>query len=101
MAEILVQVKKWLTPSKINIENFTSRLFYQITFGFCLGGFVILFSNQYFGSPMVCERNDGQSDDEFSSHCWKQGTSLIDNTEIGKNAPCLPENQSLPKVRTK
>ena len=59
------------------------------------------FSNQYFGSPMVCERNDGQSDDEFSSHCWKQGTSLIDNTEIGKNAPCLPENQSLPPVRTK
>ena len=42
------------------------------------------FSNQYFGSPMVCERNDGQSDDEFSSHCWKQGTSLIDNNEIEK-----------------
>ena len=43
MADILVQIKQWLTPSKINIENFTSRLFYQITFGFCLGGFVILF----------------------------------------------------------
>jgi hypothetical protein len=43
MAAILNQIKGWLTPSKINIENFTSRLFYQITFGFCLGAFVILF----------------------------------------------------------
>ena len=43
MADILKDVKKWITPSKINIENFTSRLFYQITFGFCLGAFVIHF----------------------------------------------------------
>jgi len=93
MAEILVQVKKWLTPSKINIENFTSRLFYQITFGFCLGAFVILFSNQYFGSPMECEVKDGQSDDKFTSHCWKHGTSLIDKLDIVKNAPCLPDDQ--------
>ena len=50
------------------------------------------FSNQYFGSPMVCEVKD-KSDDKFSSHCWKQGTSLIDNLDIVKNAPCLPDDK--------
>ena len=51
------------------------------------------FSFQYFGSPMVCEQKEGQSDEKFSSHCWKHGTSLIDNLHIVKNAPCLPETQ--------
>ena len=52
-----------------------------------------LFSNQYFGSPMVCEQEKGKPDAEFSSHCWKHGTSLIDNLHIVKNAPCLPKTQ--------
>ena len=51
------------------------------------------FSNQYFGSPMVCELEKGKPDQEFSSHCLKHGTSLIDNLHIVKNAPCLPKSQ--------
>ena len=58
-----------------------------------------LFSNQYFGSPMTCELK-GKPDAEFSIHCWKHGTYLIEDPHILKNAKCLPENQyPLKKVR--
>jgi hypothetical protein len=54
------------------------------------------FSTQYFGSPMTC-----QPDDAFSSHCWKHGTSLITDKEVGENAPCIPKGHELTPVRMK
>lgn len=87
--DLLKQVKDWVTPSKIKADNLTSRLFYQVTFGICLTGFVILFGFTYFGQPIQCTCGNTCADcTVFESNCWKHGATRFLNNEEIKNAPC-------------
>jgi len=81
-------MKVWdsITPSKIAYDNYTSRLFYQATFGICLAGTAILGTEFLTGESIYCPKNtEGDSHELAEKECWVQGLTRC-NTAVCKES---------------
>jgi len=66
-----------ITPSKICIDNYTSRLHYQLAFGICLAATALLGSDHLYSGPIECKSNDP---DNANYYCLRKGTQRCNST---------------------
>jgi len=75
MDQLFLGVWRAITPSKISIDNYTSRLHYQLAFGICLAATAFLGGEHFIGGPITCISSSNHPLDTIKENrCWKTGT---------------------------
>ena len=78
MAEFADQIKKFFTLDKVDIDNWTFKLFSKISVGILLLSSALCIATTYFGSPIECKGH--AAEDKFVlSYCWIHGSYHVDD----------------------
>ncbi|TRY77741.1 hypothetical protein TCAL_08525 [Tigriopus californicus] len=68
----------FLGKNELSIDNWTFKLFYQVTASMLVGSSVLVTFNQFFGDPISCDLpQGGVSEKVLKAYCWMYSTFNI------------------------
>lgn len=76
MAHLLTDLANYFKLDEINIDNWTFKCFYKVSFIICMTGTTVSIASQYFGDPINCDFQ-GINQDLAQDYCWIHGSSYI------------------------
>ena len=85
--DILNNVKNVFKSKEINLDNWSFKLFYRVTYGLLILASALVFATQYVGDPIECAMPDGANllNKVFEKKCWIHGAQKLAGP--GKNGP--------------
>ena len=77
--DILNNVKNVFKPKEINVDNWSFKLFYRVTYGLLILASVLVFATQYVGDPIECAFPDDGNllNKVFEKKCWIHGAEKL------------------------
>ena len=85
--DVLNNVKNVFKSKEINLDNWSFKLFYRVTYGLLIFASALVFATQYVGDPIECAMPDGANllNKVFEKKCWIHGAQKLAGP--GKNGP--------------
>ena len=85
--DILNNVKNVFKSKEINLDNWSFKLFYRVTYGLLILASVLVFATQYIGDPIECAFPDNGNllNKVFEKKCWIHGAEKLAGP--GNNTP--------------
>ena len=80
-------IKNVFKSKDINLDNWSFKLFYRVTYGLLILASVLVFATQYVGDPIECAQPDEGSilNKVFEKKCWIHGAEKLAGP--GNNTP--------------
>ena len=85
--DVLDNVKNVFKSKEINLDNWSFKLFYRVTYGLLILASMLVFATQYVGDPIECAFPDTATllNKVFEKKCWIHGAEKLAGP--GKNKP--------------
>jgi len=93
MAHLLTDLANYFKLDEINIDNWTFKLYYKVSFIVCMTGTTVSIASQYFGDPVSCDFQ-GINQDLAQDYCWIHGSSYIPG-EYQAHFGCIVDQDGL------
>ena len=80
-------IKNVFKTKEINLDNWSFKLFYRVTYGLLILASVLVFATQYIGDPIECAFPDNGNllNKVFEKKCWIHGAEKLAGP--GNNTP--------------
>ena len=83
--DILNNVKNVFKSKEINLDNWSFKLFYRVTYGLLILASALVFATQYVGDPIECAYDGEVTNKVFEKKCWIHGAEKLAGP--GNNTP--------------
>ena len=83
--DILNNVKNVFKSKEINLDNWSFKLFYRVTYGLLILASALVFATQYVGDPIECAYDGEITNKVFEKKCWIHGAEKLAGP--GNNTP--------------
>ena len=75
--DVLNNVKNVFKSKEINLDNWSFKLFYRVTYGLLILASMLVFATQYVGDPIECAYDGEVTNKVFEKKCWIHGAEKL------------------------
>ena len=70
-------IKNIFKSKDVNLDNWSFKLFYRVTYGLLILASALVFATQYVGDPIECAYDGEVTNKVFEKKCWIHGAEKL------------------------